>query len=453
MQEDDRKKSDRRQFLRRYVGGVLASAAVSASGCVRRTASGAGACRSEIHQGAQLDNQGPGPCGIDARDAEQFWRDIQQQFSLPADLAYFNAGGLGPSPKPVIDALLRETNDLERVCETGHERVQAVREKLCTFLNCTPAELAITRNSTEGMNLIARGLSLRPGDEVLITTHEHPGGALPWLALAKDTAIRVNLVEPGAGGDDTLTRIAAALTPRTRVVAVSHILCTTGLRLPARQLAQLCRDRGLICVLDGAQAVGMVPIDLHELGCDFYVSSGHKWLLGPKGTGLLYLRAAARELWHPTHVGAYSDRQYDLDRGILEFRTEADVVEYGTRNTATVLALGAAVDFLNAIGMERVAQRGRALSLYLRQRLQAVPALEILTPADDASSASMVTFAAKGGAIDVRDWTQPLQNRYQIRVRPVGEHGLQALRVSTHIYNTHAELDRLVAALSELAQT
>lgn len=427
---------DRRSFLKGCVGGIATAAAVGVSGCAPRAGQPGLAPLARARAGD---------------DEERLWSTVRRQFALAPGLAYFNAGGLGPSPRPVTDALVREMSALERVCETGHERAAAIREKLSAFLSCAPDELAITRNATEGMNVVARGLALRAGDEVLLTTHEHPGGAIPWLALAKDSGIRVNLVEPGAGGDDSLARIAAAITPRTRVVAVSHILCTTGLCMPARQIVQLCREKGVISVLDGAQTVGQVPVDLHDLGCDFYVSSGHKWLLGPKGTGLLYIGAAARELWHPTQVGAWSDQRYDLDAGALEFRTAADVVEYGTRNAALVVGLGAAVDFLNTLGMERVAQRGRALAQYLRQRLEAIPALEVLTPSAAAASASMLTFAAKDGALDVKTWAQSLHERHRIRVRPVPEHGLKGLRVSTHIYNTYAEIDRLVAALSALA--
>ena len=177
---------DRRQFLRQCLGGAVASAAFGLG------------VRAPSRDEPPAQRAGP------ASDDEQFWSNIRRQFPLAADLAYFNAGGLGPSPQPVIDALLRETTALEHDSETGHERVAAVREKLSAFLNCAPEELALTRNSTEGMNLVARGLSLRAGDEILMTTHEHPGGAMPWLGLAKDTGVRVNLVEPGDGGDDTL---------------------------------------------------------------------------------------------------------------------------------------------------------------------------------------------------------------------------------------------------------
>ena len=427
---------DRRRFLHECAGVVAATAVAGISGCASRSGS---------NDWANLAR------ACNDRDEDKLWRLARQQFDLAPGYAYFNAGGLGPSPKPVTDAWVHESADLERLCETGHERAQPVRRKLSDFLGCNEDELAITRNATEGMNLVARGLSLRAGDEVLLTTHEHPGGAMPWLAMEKDSGIRVNLVEPGDGADETLARIAAAITPRTRVVAVSHILCTTGQRLAAREIVQLCRDRGVIPVLDGAQAVGMIPVNLHDLGCDFYVASGHKWLLGPKGTGLLYIRAEARELWRPTQVGAWSDQRYDLDEHVLELHSAAAVVECGTRNAALVCGLGAAVDFLSTLGMERVARRGRALALYLRQRLRDMPALQVLTPSDEGSSASIITFAAKDETVDVRTWAQPLLERHNVRARPVGEHGLKALRVCTHIYNTHAELDRLVAALSEIS--
>lgn len=432
----DTESPDRRRFLQECAGVAAAAAIMGVSGC---------ASRSGFEDWASLAR------ACDGRDEDRLWQRVRGQFDLVPDYAYFNAGGLGPSPRPVTETCGRVAADLERLCETGHERIPAVRRSLSAFLGCDENEMAITHNTTEGMNLVARGLSLRTDDEVVLTTHEHPGGAMPWLAMEKDRGIRVQLVEPGDGADDTLARIAAALTTRTRVVAVSHVLCTTGQRLPAREIAQLCRAAGVISVLDGAQAVGMIPVHLHDLGCDFYVASGHKWLLGPKGTGLLYIRAGARELWRPTLVGAWSDQCYDLDGHVLELRTEAAVVECGTRNTALACGLGAAVEFLRALGMERVARRGRTLAAHLRQRLHALPALRILTPSDVASSASIVTVTAKDDSVDIRTWAQPLRERYRIRTRPVSEHGLRALRVCTHICNTHAQIDRLAAALSEMS--
>jgi selenocysteine lyase/cysteine desulfurase len=373
------------------------------------------------------------------------WDEVRKQFPLDPVLIYMNNGGLGPSPHAVIETITREMMALERISETGHAKVEAVREKACRFFNCSEEELAFTRSTTEGMNIIARGLPLEKGDEVMLSTHEHPGGSMCWLALMKDKGINVKLFEP----DDPIGRIAAGMTPRTRVVSISHVTCTTGLKVPAREIASLCREKGVFSVFDGAQSAGMFPIDLHDMGCDFYATSGHKWLLGPKGTGILYINKRNLDTWKPTYVGAYSDKAFDLDGLALELLKQAPATEYGTRNTPLILGLGAAFDYLTSLGMERVAARGRELAARLKKGLARNPSIETLTPMTE--QGSMVTFRPKGKKADPWQWVNRLKKEHRIRVRPVGEHGLNAIRVSTHIYNTKDEVDRLLAALDGMA--
>lgn len=430
----------RRRFLQQLGGGIAGASILPA-----------------VWAGGGQGDDKPAPISLadlerTAREEGEdvLWAFVKQQFALNPELVYLNNGGLGPSPHCVTQTLIREMMDLERVSEAGHERVNSVREKASRFLHCEMDEIALTRNATEGMNIIARGLPLKAGDEVVLTTHEHPGGAMPWLALAKDQGLRIRLIEPSPQPAEMLARIEAALCAKTRVVSVSHVTCTTGLRLPVGEIAQLCRQRGVIAVFDGAQAIGMLPVNLRQIDCDFYVASGHKWLLGPQGTGLLYVRQAMRDLWRPTYVGAYSNQDYDLDQGTLAYLPAARAVEYGTRNTPVIVALGTALDFLGTLGMERVARRGQALAAHLKLRLQGLDRIEILTPPDPESSGSMVTFRLTSAAMDPWQWCNKLRQQYHIRVRPVGEHELNAVRVSTHIYSTFEEVDRLVAALSEL---
>ncbi len=427
--------TDRRAFLSHCAAGMAAMSLSSPAGL---------ACE---------DNKGNAPVedpGAGNTTSHDAWADLRARFLLDPDLAYFNTGGLGPSPRVVLETLNRETLALEEVSECGHDQVAGVRRRACALMHCDDDELAITHNTTKKMNIIARGVPLRAGDEVLLTTHEHPGGAMPWLALARDKGVIVRTFEPGTGGDDTLQRVRMGLTPRTRVVSVSHITCTTGTVLPVRRIAALCRSQGVFSVIDGAQAVGMIPVDLHDLGCDFYAASGHKWLLGPKGTGLLYVRRAMLEVWRATHVGAYSNEAYDLDRGIFETVVAARAVEYGTRNTALTLALGAAIDFARSLGIERIAQHGRALSAHLARRLDDVGEVTLLTPKDAESSASIVTFRVRRPGFDPWKWADTLKNVHRIRVRPVGEHGLGALRVCMHTFNGLEDVDRLVTALGKM---
>jgi len=205
-------------------------------------------------------------------------------------------------------------------------------------------------------------------------------------------------------------------------------------------------------VVDGAQAVGMIPVNLGELGCDFYAASGHKWLLGPKGTGVLYVRDGMLGSWRAPYVGAYSDARFDLDARVFEAIRAARAVEYGTRNVPLIEGLGAAVEFMDALGMEAVAQYGRSLAEGFRAKMGAIRALRILTPEGAEDRASIVTFGAKDGMMDPWWWANSLRKRHGIRVRPVGEHSLRGVRVSFHIFNHERQIEQLVRALRVLTR-
>lgn len=379
--------------------------------------------------------------------AEKFWRLIQQQFPLTEALIYMNNGGLGPSPYPVIETIHSQILKWESISETGHVLVDKVREKMAKFFNCGTDEIAFTSNTTEGMNIIARGLSLKEGDEVLMTTHEHPGGSMPWIALSQDEGILVKLFEPEVTKEGNLRIIQSSITSNTKVLSISHVLCTTGLIFPVKDIAELCRQKGIILVLDGAQVPGMIPVDFRELGCDFYATSGHKWLCGPKGIGLIYVRQEMLDRWRPTYVGAYSDKVYQLGQQILEFQRAAKVVEYGTRNIPLIMGIGAAIDFFDAIGMKQVAERGRALAAYLKEKLMIINKVQLLTPTDPEVSGSIVTFRILDQNKSHTDFIKQIKDEYNIRLRPVGENGLNAIRVSLHVYNNFAQVDRLVEAI------
>lgn len=434
----------RRNFLKQFVGGIACTAGLPLK------------FESSLHPlglkdfGKLCGEVKSSPAGYD----EKFWRFVQQQFALAPDLIYLNTGGLGPSPYPVLETVTSYTTQLEQTSETGHELIAAVRQKACNFFNCGTDEIAFTRNATEGMNIIARGLPLQKGDEVLLTTHEHPGGAMPWLGLANDIGIRVRLFEPGPTAAENLHRIEANLTARTRVLAISHITCTTGLKLPAAEIAELCHRKNIVFVLDGAQVLGMQPVNFHDLGCDFYTASGHKWLGGPKGTGILYIRQALLDRWRPTQVGAYSDKMYKLEEQILEYQRSASTVEYGTRNTPIILGLGAALDFLAAIGMDAVAARGFGLASYFMQKLQALKEVNILTPQETTSYGSVVTFQIANGRVKNHgELASMLHSTEKIRLRPVAEHGLNALRASFHCFNNYEQLERLLEVLQRIVRS
>jgi len=429
--------NNRRSFLKKLFGGIIATATLP---WLTSEAKGSGSFSAVV-------NQYKG--SIDAHD-EKFWHFVKQQFPLEENLIYMNNGGLGPSPYQVIETINAQMLKWESISETGHSLVESVHEKAAKFFNCGTDEIAFTRNATEGMNIIARGISLNRGDEVLMTTHEHPGGAIPWLAVQKDKGIRIKLFEPGITKEENLKIIESNITSKTKVLMISHIPCTTGLIFPVKEIAQLCHQQGIYVVLDGAQVLGMIPVDFRDLGCDFYTSSGHKWLCGPKGTGILYIRREMVDVWQPTHVGAYSNKVYILEELKLEYLKQVKIVEYATRNTPIIMGIGASLDFFAAIGMGNVAARGRALAKYFKEKLVSIDKIKLLTPMDPQLSGSIVTFKIMDDRKSYTDYISQIKKQYNIRLRPIGEHGLNAIRTSLHIYNTFDQVDRLVEAVKNV---
>ena len=382
---------------------------------------------------------------------ENYWEMVRRWFPLKRDKIYMNNGALGPSSYYVINKLHEQTLYWETEGEHGHQELHQVHEKMADFFGADVDEIGITLNTTEGMNIIARGLPLKKGDEVLMSTHEHPGGWQPWGGMVNDVGIKVNLFEPGYTAAETLNRIESALTARTRVLMVSHISCTLGQVFPTKELAALCRDKDIFFVLDGAHPPGMIPVNFHDLECDFYASSGHKWLLGPKGTGILYVSKKMLDVWRPTYVGAYSGTEGDsLEKGAyFRHAKKASATECGTRNVPLAMALGAAMDFQNTIGREKIAKRGRALATYLRNKLKTeMPDMEILTPEEERSYASILTF--KSPKMGFHELQNALSENANIRLRGIHEHQLNAIRCSLHIYNNFDQIDFLVNEMKKI---
>jgi selenocysteine lyase/cysteine desulfurase len=375
----------------------------------------------------------------------EFWEAVRSQYVIDEDLVYLNCGGLGPSPRPVLDMLDLTSRILQHRVETGHFYFEDARSLMAEFLGAQPDELCFTRNATEGNSIVAAGLGLHAGDEVIFETHAHPGGSLPWLNRARQSGIVVRTFEPDASSPEgNLERIAALVTPRTRVVQVSHVTAPTGIVMPVQRLAEFTRAKGLWLHVDGAQSAGMIPFRLHALGCDSFATSGHKWLGAPRETGVLFIRRERVEEVAPLHVGAYSSGDFDLC-GQLVYTQGARRHEYGTRNAASVVALAAAARFQNTIGRERIAEHGRALAERLVAALQAVPRVQLLTPTRADLRAAMVTFAVEGRSANAV--FSHLMETQRLRCRPVTEAGLEAVRVSLHVFNTPEHCDRIVDAM------
>ena len=390
---------------------------------------------------------------LDYLDDDDFWAQVRAQYPLTRDRVYLNTGGLGPAPYPVIDTVQQTITDLQRISEHGHKSIDEARAPVAAFFGVKPEEIAFVRNATEANATVASGLTfLKPGDEVVFETHAHPGGAIPWMSRQKQQGIVVKAFEPdpvSAAGN--LERIEALITPRTRVIQVSHLTAPTGILMPVAEIARLAADRGIWFHVDGAQSAGAFPFDLKEINCDSYGTSGHKWWGATHGTGLLYIRQERLDEVAPTEVGAYSDNgTFDIPT-TFEYNETAVRYECGTRDAARVGGMVKAVEFLNAIGMPRVAAYGRDLGVYLQQTLSSLPGVEVLTPEDDSLRAGITTFRID--RVPYREVYRQLATDYKLRCRIVSERGLDAIRVSTHIFNNRDECDRVAEAVKKISAT
>jgi selenocysteine lyase/cysteine desulfurase len=382
-----------------------------------------------------------------SRTDDEFWRTVRGEFLLDKDWTYLNNGTLGPTPKPVYYSLVERYHDLAQ--DPGQPNTDQgnaaddVRRKAAAFIGADFDEIGLIRNTTEGMNFMLGGLDLKAGDEILTTFHEHGGGLNPCRLAAKRHGAVLKEVKWPAPAEDPhviLNAFNDAITPRTRVMMVSHVMYQSGSMVPLKELAALARSRQIITAIDGAHPVGMLKLDMHDLGVDYYASSSHKWLCAPTGAGILYLRRASQDQLWPTVVAGGWD---DPKRGAARYDRQSQ------RAHPIVIAQGAAIDFQNAIGRERIEARVRALCTYARKTLSGLPGIRFHTSQNPQLSNALLAFTLTG--VRNADIVETLKKRHRIWTRTM-EYDLNAVRIATHIYNTESQIDALANALEDIAK-
>jgi selenocysteine lyase/cysteine desulfurase len=324
---------------------------------------------------------------------------------------------------------------------TGYHKLPEVREAVGQSVNAPGADIALTQNATMGINFLANGLDLAAGDEVVSTDQEHGGGISPWRLLAKRHGIVVRELplEPAfAQGPDAIVRaFDSAMTPRTKVVMFSHVTSGLGAVLPARELCALARSRGALSIVDGAQAVGQIRVDVQSLGCDAYVGSPHKWMMAPKGTGFMYIRRDVQDRFWTTLASYQWDNHED---GAFRF------MQYGTGSVPVVEGLVAALDFIGKIGQPRIERWDAALTKRLRDGLAEIPAVRITSPADPRLTAAITTFRVDG--VKAKALQDALWAR---RVRVRAQNDERGVRMSAHLYVSPADVDVILDVTRQVA--
>ncbi len=423
-------KFDRRNFIRS--ASVLAALSITELQAL--------AAKSEIHAAGK----------IIAADDEAYWHNVRQLFPLSKEWTYLNNGTFGPSPYPVIEAVHNGMMDADR--DGNYGSYDATPGKLAKFVGADEDEITLTHNVTEGINIACWGVPLKKGDEVIITTHEHVGNCVPWMSRQKLHGIVIKKYTPAPTAEETLARISALINKKTRVIATPHIPCTQGQVLPIKEICLLAREKGIFSLIDGAHGAGMMPLDLHDMGCDTYASCCHKWMLGPKGTGFLYIRKDFRDTVQTYFGGAGSgDDKWDL---MTEPPTEGGYAQSGhryfggTQANSLYTGVNASIEFIDSIGIVNIHNRIKSLGKYTQDRLlEFGNKVELITPTEERSRCAVNGFRLKS-MDNNKFFNTCIDNK--IRVRSVPECGLNSVRVSTHIYNNHADIDKLMEVIKKV---
>jgi selenocysteine lyase/cysteine desulfurase len=420
---------DRRKFLHR---ATLSTAALPFLG---RTAS--------------AKNKTVPPASLPELSGEDYWQALRSEFPMPADEVYFNTGTMGAQPTRVLNAVIDNMRgnavDIAK-CDyqgngplllQGYQGFDGLRQKIAQLINADDfKEIALTQNATMGMNYISGGLDFRPGDEFINTNQEHGGGFGGWRTAAKRYGLtykEASIPVPANDPQEIFDNIFALVTPKTRVIAVPHILSVYGVILPVKAICAEARRRGIFTIIDGAQGVGHVKVDVQDIGCDAYYSSLHKWLLAPAGNGILYIRKeVVDEVW--TVAASYQWDNTD-DHGLR-------LTQRGTGNVSLIVGLEAAVDFHNEIGSEKVINRIKELGDYLRAGLQEIDKVKIVSSVHPEMCAGITTYLVEG--ISPVDLQNEMWKRHKLQPRAAGKAGL---RQSTHIYNQKEEIDQALGVI------
>lgn len=376
-----------------------------------------------------------------AADDEAAWLKLRKQhFALPEWRAYLNTGSVGAAPHRVVKA----TNDYltqgasyatDQYPRWGYEAMDAHRTALAQFLGTTKQQLALTHNATESMSLIANGLDLKAGDEVLITDQEHPSGRGCWQLKQARTGIRIREAKipiPPKNSDEVADAVLSQIRPETRVLSFSGITTHTGLLFPVARICKEARAKGVITVVDGAHMPGQVPFRLDELGCDVFAGSLHKWMLTPPGCGVLYVeREFQSRLW-PTVV-------------VEGWQNSKDAIKYmqlGCNNRAELEGTLEALRFIEELGAQKIYDRIHHLAQYAYGRARQVPYLKVLTSPNHKLYGGMVAFE-----VDRPDYA-PLWAK--LAQRKVWTLRGPKIRISSHIHTRRSDLDLFFDTLKEV---
>jgi len=373
-----------------------------------------------------------------ASSDDELFAMVRQQLLVPANRIYLNTGSLGPCPVHIIDAIHANTRQLE-MNPVGENwgplgnQMELVRKKVADFIHADVEEIVLTRNTTEGLNLIAQSLQLNEGDEIITTTLEHGGGevGLEFLVKTKGATLKkIELPLPGNSIEEIVNTVRQSVTSKTKMLLLSHVNTITGLLMPFAEIAKLTKPKGIYLIADGAQAPGLTKVDVKALGVDAYAASGHKWLMGPKETGFLYIK---------------KEFQKDVQSVFTSSGYSVYSASSGTRNVATIIGLGLAIDYHTSIGTDKIHQRTLQLRNYCLAELKKIKGLKVISPEARSLSTSIVSFSLN--TVTNTDIFNKLKDQ-DVIVKLLSQHN--GIRISCHLFVSKEDIDKFIKALKLL---
>jgi selenocysteine lyase/cysteine desulfurase len=378
---------------------------------------------------------------------------VRDNFLVLKEVNYLNTGTYGIMPEEALAAFLEILAEFERRGVASdhafHRKAEEARLRIANLIHAGPEEIAFTRNATDGINLVLAGLDWYPGDEVITTDEEHEAMIHPLMYLHKHRGIVIHRLEVSPDTDTMLSRLDEAVSEKTRLVALSLVSCESGTRLPAEAISYWASERGLLTLFDGAQATGAIPVNVRQIGCDFYASNGHKWLCGPKGTGFFYCQKEKLSVLSPAHVGAGSMERVDIARDIADPYLTGQRFEFGTRAWTVHAGLNASLDWFDTLGWDNIYGHIASLAGYLKARIQAQDFLQLISPTLFEDSSGLTSFVMKGHIAG--EVSGKLHQEHKIFTRVVPHYN--ALRISTAHFNNEADVDCLIQALQLIKMT
>jgi selenocysteine lyase/cysteine desulfurase len=369
---------------------------------------------------------------------DDLFSQIRSELVIPANRVYLNTGTLGPTPKFIIDKVTELTNRLEanpageNFGPMGQE-MEVTRSKAAKFINADLEEIILTRNTTEGISIVCSAIDWKAGDEILTTNHEHGGAetGLDFLNATKGAVIKkIQMPYPVQNKKQILDLVKAHITEKTKLLLLSHVETVTGLRMPIKEISDIARSKAIMFIVDGAQAPGMININVQDLGCDVYAFSGHKWVMGPKETGIVFIRKSIQEKINNVFLtGGYSSYSRSS----------------GTRNAPNIIGFGDIMDWHEKIGKDRIEKRCLDLARYCQDNLKNIKGLKVITTDVPGLSTAIVSVSLDN--VSNREVYNRMREK-DIIVKTLPQYN--ALRFSNHMFTTNKDVDRMVSVLKEI---